>query len=277
MNIIVQIPNICNLNCPYCYSRPVASKDLIDVDRWWNGLSKIPKWPHFWNFNYGEPTLDPGCMEIALRFLERGDDVAFLSNLTNGIEKLKDIPVKYKEKFHLPTSYHPYYWDINSFISEIKKYKDNGFNCNLVQIVAYPPYIPYIIEWKKQLEDNGLLVWVLAFSGIYNNIQYPDSYTDKEKTVVYGSIQDSCSVSIDMKNVGNRISGNKEKITRKCSVGIDFMTINFQGTAYSCHELGDKGILGNIDDGIIPLDDPIICEQDRCMCHGMWGYIIEEN
>jgi hypothetical protein len=269
MELIVQIPNVCNLRCPYCYgNHSEGPSDLIDLDIWLPGLLNIPGWPHVWLFGYGEPTVDPGCIEIAKQLLERGDTVGFITNLTNGIEKINGMQCY--EKFRLCTSYHPHYWDIDSFIQEYDKYVESGFNCGVVQIVGYPPYINYLEEWKAKLEGKYTLI--LAFDGVYNGKDYPASYTDKEKEIVYGIISSSQNVEIEQVQI--RIAGGWKK-SRKCRVGMDYMFITNAGVGSMCSLTGYD--LGNIRDGITPLTELITCNRESCTCYGLWKFIVPDS
>ena len=136
-------------------------------------------------------------------------------------------------------------------------------------IVAYPPYLEHLGEWKeKVISETGGTVEILPFYGSYRGKNYPHDYSDAERALVLGEQNDF----YDRKD---------ESIVRytcgvPCWAGARYIYVHWNGDVHRCPSPFVPKI-GNLLDRNFRLSDrPTPCESDYCGCSDLWKYMVEE-
>ena len=261
MLIQIQIPNSCNLLCPYCYAQKNFKQ--LDVDKWIAGLEQIPRGTQ-WLIGFGEPTFDKECMKIIKFLLDMDEEVGVITNLTAHPSIFDGYK---KDKLTIFSSYHPYHWTIEEFINQLIAY--NGFKIGTINIVAYPPQIKNLKWWINKLNDAGFNdVCILPFGGTYEGKLYPISYTEEQKAEVYGYVEER--VNMESEDLGTLLDGTNKK-QRYCNAGKDYLYISPDGRCHACSDLDDFGSIF----GEVKLNTKAeLCPYEQCICFGRF-YLIE--
>lgn len=264
----------CNYTCSYCslgQGEDLARKPKTEV------LSR-EVWSGIWTDIYeeygscqvhltgGEPFAYPGIMDI-VEDLVRMHTFECSTNLFWDVEDfIKRIP---PERARIGTSYHPEMVSFDEFLDKTKKLKEAGFEV-WSNYVAYPPFLKDIKTAKKKFLDIGINMSILPFNGMYNNKEYPDAYTKKEKDCLkeLGADLPWVKKTIDWA-FDKKIKKSKPKTKDKkkfCIMGVMYAKIHADGNIYRCCA-EEPLLLGNIiDGGLKLLDKPVECDIGNCPC-----------
>ena len=180
------IHHSCNYRCSYCFIT-TGYRDIFK-DNLYPGTQK---WMDVWDRLYdrygscivkiagGEPFTYPDFMDLCVH-MGRKHFLDFSSNLFWDVDEfVRRMP---KNAARIEPSYHPDFCsDRAGFARKCLQLKENGF-MGSVHMVGYPPLLDGIIAAKEFFESQGLGAVILPFRGACNDKQYPDAYTDGEKT-----------------------------------------------------------------------------------------------
>ena len=163
------------------------------------------------------------------------------------------------------------------FIDKIKRLKDKNFNIP-VTMVIWPPLIKEMDTIFKEFADKEIYILPRAFTGIFKNKRYPESYTEEEskKLEFYNQIYEKNkkpnSIKIIKKDTSiktnkgkNRFYGELSFQGAPCLAGSKHIVIHENGEVMKC--FSNNSSLGNIFKGKINLfDKPQICDSKKCYC-----------
>jgi MoaA/NifB/PqqE/SkfB family radical SAM enzyme len=270
----------CNYRCPYCffndYWDEVNARNVYrPYTDWVKAYKKIAD-------NYGalkltitggEPVIFPDFDKLIVE-LNKFAEVSFDTNLSYDISVLENLLSKLSpEKIFIGASFHPSHAKLDDFFKKAMLLKDKGFNFR-VHYVTYPEHLNEMAKTKDLFISNGIRFTPIPFRGKYNGKEYPFSFTDAEKKIIYGITQTIHKVDKDWANVQVEQVKSRGKL---CAAGQKYARVDNDGTVYPCShdytKTGGKHVLGNIFDADFKLNDkPMLCEQDNCPCE--FRYII---
>ncbi len=121
-------------------------------------------------------------------------------------------------------------------------------------LVAWPPVLPHIEEFKKEISDRGLTVFVQAFNGWSEGRKYPDSYTDEERELLK-------SLAYSRHDYAHMV---ELKTPGLCHAGVDYVLMNIDGDVFRCG--GFHVPYGNIFSGFKLLKEATECPVVECWC-----------
>lgn len=234
------------------------------------------KWIFYWDGIYdkygsveihltgGEPCIYPSFIAL-VKGLTKRHTVMFTTNLSNYFEEFaKEIDPLKIGSWGIGASFHPAFVSLDSFLRKALLLKNKGFKI-YVNFVAYPPQLKQLVYYKKRFEEVGLDFIIIPFRGYYNDLVYPESYTQQEKEMFQ-----------TLNNEEEHIKDEKfkhqvEKISPKgelCRAGQDYAVIDSDGIVTRCGEArGREEPIGNIIEGNFKfLDHPSPCSQLDCFC-----------
>jgi len=268
LRVTLQMPSSCNMEppCPYCSNAAFRKgKPPIqgDPNLWLDGLTWIGEeyGPMYISLCFGDPLSDKDTIAITSE-LALGNKVDLVSNIICPLEDLEILPRN--GNVAIATSFHPYHWSLDEFLEKREQIVNSGIRCGCVLIVGYPPKIDQIPIWVEQLDSLGIETRVMPFHGMYKQKEYPSSYNEDEKKIVFSEVEKIYKKSDWLLNSPKG---------KKCRVGKDYLFIDEYGDIHACY-MGQSKI-GNVFDKNIELVDDFICSFDVCPCPDMWEYLEE--
>jgi len=246
----------CNYNCPYCGvghgiqmvegntipTAPLPLKSWQD-ERFERIVENVRQQPFNMNIRpgvRGEIFLSKLLLQN-MKYLAQADNVRSINITTNlsfsisQYEKaLADVNPK---KWAFVASFHP------TDIKDVEKWTETALYMNehydfAIALVAWPPFLAKLEEYKQQFEAIGLSCFVLAFQGEHNGKHYPHGYTDEEreqlKRLFYS--RHDYELLVELQKPG------------KCNAGYRSFTVTPSGIVIPCHGLkiwSEKDYLGN--------------------------------
>lgn len=303
----------CNYSCAYCYApKPhditfnnnknnkafyPSTQQLVDswkfvFDKY--GMSRI-------RLDGGEPTIYPNFYRI-LKELLNMHRLQINTNLSFDVEKFCDNSDP--AKVRVDASLHCEYTKLDDFVKKLDYLKKYGYKM-VVSYVAYPDFINNIPLAKKIIQNELNIPFIVhPYSGFYNDKQYPASYNEDEKSIIYdadyksiteltwraerkGNYKTTAIKAKDVKLTEEQIRQNEfskqmKQIENKnnnefklCEMGRMYARIYPNGNVYRCCVYDGNTYLGNLFDKTIKLlekaekcYDIKDCRCWRCMVPG---------
>lgn len=250
----------CNFRCPYCWFfdnwAQQAKRNLYLTPQEWMVI-----WKRIFDrygetriaITGGEPFLYPNFIEL-VRELSSLHIIKITTNMSGNIEKFaQEISPR---RVYLDLNFHAaFIKDLNEFIRKVKLLHNAGFDAGVCYL-AYPPQLGMLDFYKKKFEENGIRFALAAFWGKYQDRQYPDSYSVKEKEMIKPYLGD-----IDRIDYHLNAASPKSKI---CNAGYKYANIQGDGKVVRCAQYPEH-FFGNITDPNFSLfDAPQPCEKNVC-------------
>jgi len=262
LRITWEAPATCDMKppCPYCNNQfGRQGKPGLSAPRgWWiNAFGTLARrhGPLYLSACYGEPLSDPECIEV-LAWVARENRVDISSNILAPVSALAALPRN--GNVAIATSYHPAAWGpppappvnggegdarIAAFMAKRVEIERAGIRCGIASIVAWPPHLPLIEEFRTRCEAAGVQAEVLPFWGTHEGREYPPA-AERVKAAPGGM----------------------------CRTGRDYAFVGWNGVARRCY-MPEARALGNVLRGEVRLlDEPTPCEASVCPCPDMWRY-----
>lgn len=295
----------CNYNCAYCYAP--KPQDIIFTNNP-NNVAKYEKLENIidsWKYIYdkygssrirldgGEPSIYPNFFEI-IKELSKIHRLQMNTNLSFDVNKFCDN--FNPEAIRIDASLHCEYTKLETFVEKLKILKQKGYKLT-VSYVGYPEFLENIPLAKKTIESMDIKFFVHPYSGFYEGRQYPQAYTEQDKTFLYDIDCESKMELVwrqerkskykdrDNINIGKKLSKEEikkiqqekqkrieEKIKtgkyKLCEMGHMYARIYPNGNTYRCCSSDGNTYLGNLfDKSINLLERPEKCyEIDNCRC-----------
>lgn len=246
----------CNYRCAYCFfegkwkeyrKRNIYLSPEESMEYWKRISDKYG--PPYLIITGGEPFIYPNFIEIISRISEICCHVNISSNSSGDLKRFaEEIDPK---RVSLSLSYQPAFDRLDNFLERVIFLRRHKFD-GCLNFVAYPPYLKDIAYYKGRFVSINESLKVIPFFGEYNNIAYPQGYTDEEKELV-------------------GIDENWFKRVRKkgslCAAGQKTALIFPDGKVARCGQIGENIILGNFfDSNFRLLDNALPCEAEFCPC-----------
>lgn len=256
----------CNYRCPYCFNE--GKWEQLEV---YNKPYTHEDWLSFWdsiNQKYGEitiivsggePFIYPGFMELMKKMVLM-HRIEICTNLAIDINKI--INEFSPKQFILRPSFHPYNADLDEFIKKIYTLKQKGWDLRPI-IVAYPPILNKLIYFKKRFSEMDIDIFVLPFIGQYQNIKYPQGYTNSERRFI-SSLSNKEYIKYQLNSINPK--------GRLCKTGFRYFKLFPNGSIIRC--ASSNNILGNIEDKNFQLLEEVTpCEVEFCICNNESLYL----
>lgn len=248
------VTNRCNLNCKYCFFNPYKKNEKIkriDIKSLIKTLEKTKKVFRITFTGGGEPFLIPNLVE-ACKKLTKKHYVEIFSNLT--LPYIREFAEKINPKkvlrFH--ASLHINELEKNNlidyFIENYLLLKKKGFKIE-VGVVAYPPILNEVKEYKRFFKNKGIEIGFDPFIGSCNGKRYPKEYTSYEKKI-FRLGEDKLKRRTDHQKI--------------CNAGYNLGIVRSSGRIEPCFQISKK--IGNIYKNINFKKNLIFCPFNSCSC-----------
>jgi len=247
----------CNYKCSYCVSNNI--KDIFqEID-----LQKIET--IYKNLNAGfvlsilecgasEPSIHPRMKEL----LSLISDFGMISIPTNNsIDCDKWLPKEKANHFYIRCALHEQSEKkLDGFLGRVDKIKEYGAHLCILY-VARPDRIDKIDQYKLLFKDHKFIPY--PFVGIYEEKNYPEAYSEKEREIL--GLNNQNTAWLNRLFVETNIRNFKGI---PCFAGNRSIYIDPEGNLRRCFY--DTKILNNV------LKKPAPCVVDNCGC----GFLLEE-
>jgi MoaA/NifB/PqqE/SkfB family radical SAM enzyme len=261
----------CNYRCPYCWC--FGKWQQMAEQNKYPALDKILKvWENIYQQHGcaqvgligGEPLIYPNIVQL-VKGICVFHKVAITTNLSVEVDDF--ISQIDPSGVYVGGSFHPAFADFNKFLKRAIQLKDKGFG-NIISYVAYPPQLKRLPYYAEEFRQQGFLLSVLTFWGRYNDISYPQGYTNEERAAIapYLGIREGEKFQLEPKVVKGRM----------CCAGQRHATIKADGTVYRCGGSHSQVIGNFFQDDFRLLDKPLVCESETCPCNE-WAGLIQDQ
>ena len=295
----------CNYNCAYCYApKPqdiTFENNPNNVAKYEKAENIIDSWKNIYDkygssrirLDGGEPSIYPNFFEI-IKELSKIHRLQMNTNLSFDVNKFCDV--SNPETIRVDASLHCEYTKLETFVEKLNILKQKGYKLT-VSYVGYPDFLENIPLAKKAIQTMNIPFFVHPYSGFYEDRQYPQSYTEKDKKFIYDIDcesetelvwrQERKSKYKDKKNINIGTKLSKEEIEKFqqdkqkqfeekkkigkykiCEMGQMYARIYPNGNTYRCCSNDGNTYLGNLfDKSIKLLEQPEKCyDIDNCRC-----------
>jgi hypothetical protein len=156
------------------------------------------------------------------------------------------------DRVSVSLSYQREFDTLESFINKVKLVRKHNFK-GCLNLVAYPPFLGRINDDnKKLLSETGEEFKIVPFFGVYDNKEYPGSYSEEEKSLI---------------GIGDEWFKKVRRGGSFCSAGHTAALIFPEGKVARCGQIGERLLLGNFfDPGFELHGQPMICDAEYCPC-----------
>jgi tetratricopeptide (TPR) repeat protein len=259
----------CNYRCSYC-NAPKPEKPFFEQEKRnvavYQGLQRcIESWRGVYEkygscrirLDGGEPSVYPSFIELVegisqYHYLQINTNLSF--DIHSFLQKVNP------ERVRLDASFHPEYLSLEDFVDRIRQLRANKFKI-VVAVVAYPPFLNKISEYKRPIEELHIPFIVHPFSGEFNRKSYPRDYRMEEVSRIY-SLDEASRLIMSW-----RKGEDKTTRGRLCHMGQMYATIFPNGEVFRCCVQDNRLSLGSLfDGGFKLLDSPLVCNCQSCPC-----------
>lgn len=271
----------CNYYCTYCFLH--FEPETSGIEAKYLGLQE---WIGIWTDIYkryglcqisitgGEPFIYPDFIDLISR-LQKWHTFEFSTNLSWDTDEF--VKKVRPERVRINSSFHPEFVTLQDFINKILFLRNNKYSVTNT-VVAYPPFLKDIAEYKSAFEKEGFGLIIFPYRGPYEDKKYPEAYTDSEKDFLKklgASIGGEANKKLYEANKELYETRVERKVIREqdtvCHMGQRYAKIIPNGNAYRCCAAVNKdwGSLGNVTDNTFSFTkEPLLCSQrsKNCVC-----------
>jgi len=244
--------NKCNLNCVYCIaqsSKKTEEISKINISTLIKTLNETDRTFNICFTGGGEPFLIPNIIESCME-ITKNHFISFNTNLTS--EKVKEFTNRLNSErvLYIIASFHVKELErrdlLDKYISNFHLCKEKGFNIS-AYMVAFPPLLTKIEEYKKFFLEKGIELKFNPFIGEFDGKKYPFAYKNKELKIL----------GLKMKDL--TIFRQRGSL---CNAGYNFGIVSPDGEVHYCYEIHNS--IGNIYDRITFSDKITRCNFKFC-------------
>jgi len=260
----------CNYHCPYCN----ADRTAQQVGARWTEEEMRAAWDRF-NSAHGACQIGVAGLEPmvgqrnagVLAHLSQGNTLDINTNLAFPLSMLETFPRP--EHVLFSASFHPSEGvSAEEFIAKVRAVEVEGFTVLGASIVGYPPYLPYLGQWRERFADAGISFVVRPCDGLCDGRRLPAEYTASERRMLEQHLDEGA--------LQYQLHGASAK-GRLCATGWQYLLVRADGSVARCPQgAGDLGGLNFYRDAIPLRDHPAVCPFDQCWCEDLWGYHLTE-
>lgn len=285
-NIIITwtLASVCNYKCSYCidnlnngkFKFPKTYKYMIDFLK--QIQDKNPNKKIQLSILGGEPTL----WNLLPNFIKECNDLNINIHIdTNGSQNLEwwNSNVEYLSSVCM--SFHPEFSNKNHTYNVINNITKLNIKDNItLLLLMLPEYFEYNYSFGTQLindMDNLSVIFKPVRKNLASDEFFP--YTELQKSFMSNYLHSKNMKNIEPWNSKELIIDDTTKISRNiillnnqnnwnswyCNAGIESFHIYMNGDIFRCaNQVG--GIIGNINNQINIIKNPIICNKNACCC-----------
>ena len=267
----------CNYRCPYCFFEGMWEEverrnDYRPAKEWVAGWKRILA-----RYGYtrilitgGEPFIYPDFIGL-LKEISPDFSIGFDTNLSCSKGLLEDFVKNTQAKnISLGLSFHPRFAEFDAFLEKALFLQDNGFKV-CVQYVSYPEALEAMQDYRAKFMEKGLYFIPLPFRGVYQGLDYPASFSARERKLIYGAAE---SLAQEHKDKVDKLLNQVSTKQKLCRAGQVYARIDVDGAVYRCGRYVSSALsrtLGNFfDENFKLLNEPALCEQEVCPCEFRW-------
>jgi MoaA/NifB/PqqE/SkfB family radical SAM enzyme len=269
----------CNFSCPYCYVPIKDRRDIAykgnDIQRTINSFNNSGK---TWliHMSGGEPFYHPDFIDLCKGLTEK-HYISLNTNISNRLvyDFCQNIDPKKVSFVHC--SLHIIEREnqrlVNDFMEKVRALEQATFHVFITQVM-WPPIVDGFTQTFEFFKKNGMLVRPKLFKGNYRQKDYPQSYSERQKSTILHLmklIEEADSRPVKAKGHINPdldrlwIDGYVSFRNLPCLAGERFVAIDYNGNIKRC--LSDPTNLGNIYQGEFRLfEEAHRCKARICGC-----------
>jgi len=262
----------CNYRCPYC-SFYGQWQELSEFNKYFS----VEQWIAAWQGIYekygsayiimagGEPIIYPSLFNL-IKELSKKHKLDIITNLSCAKTQLVNFVNQLRShNLYFSASFHPLFTDFEAFLEKVLIIKEKGILSG-INYVAYPAGLKRISYFKDKFNEKGLDIVILPYRGEYNNIVYPQGYSEEEKSVIYNLSRD---LSLEQQEQLDQFMYPSKPKGKLCYAGQKYAFINCDGQVYRCTQ-SRKALGSFFERGLLLLNDASPCEQEVCPCEFRW-------
>ncbi|MEZ0575564.1 radical SAM protein [Halodesulfovibrio aestuarii] len=248
----------CNFQCSYCYF-PHTNGKIINYISIETLLRFLNKNNNSWlvNMTGGEPFLYPNFVSLCEQLTQKH---------YIGVDTNLSLSAQIKEfaKRVSPSKVNDIYASLHieererknavpQFIQNYHILASAGFAIK-VNYVLHPSLEKRYPDDISFFKENGVPITPRPFKGIYNNLKYPQNYSQTIKNIFTSHPAAGTKMVFNFRGID-------------CKSGCSFIRMEPNGTIFRCP--GDRTVLGNIHDNVTLNAGATPCAVDRCPCQGI--------
>ncbi len=277
-----KIVNRCNYRCSYCFFTLADSWDMetrrevaVGAEKWlaaWMrmyelyGSAKI-------GITGGEPSVYPRFLNLAEALVSR-HRLYVDTNLSRPLSWVKEFASRVRaDRLDFGISFHPEFARYEEFVEKMRVIHWAGYDYRLF-LVCYPPLLPRLALFQRELAREGFNVVVAPFRGAFEGREYPQAYSPEQEAVIAGMCRD---LNVKYKSWVARQMDPVNPFGKPCHAGRVYIRVENDGSVWRCGQYFADGIrmpLGNFLDPSFRLaDEPLPCAATRCGCE--WRFLDE--
>lgn len=258
----------CDADCPYCFSHAGYTAQAEAGARWWTDSQAVAAWAAVAEqhgeglvvFTGLEPTNELQLIGQVLRY-HRG---CLRTNLACDMDELRTEVSP--DRATIQPTFHPHLWGMKTglFVERLRLLKVDGYEIERVVIVAWPPYIPRLVEWVPEIGEIVERVDVFTCRACsYQGRPLPKGYTQEER--------ETLSQFADIFFPPLKIAS--------CGAGMATVCVMLDGSVRRCAQVDGMGGQNLMRDcGIMLEANPRPCDQESCRCDHLHVYhLLEED
>ena len=257
----------CNYRCTYClfaarweeYAKRNVYKSPAEWEECWGRMHE-----HYGRcflvINGGEPFTYPGFLDIIARISRWHWPINITTNVSVHLEEFTSRcdPAKVS----LSVSFHPEHHRLDDFLNTVALLRKRGVNLGVINLVAWPPFIPDIPRYVEAFKTIGESLKLVPFIGTHEGVEYPAGYNAEQKSI------------LGMSDHWVADKGHKGVLCQAGRLGALLLP---NGNVARCGQIGDRHIIGNIfEPSFSLLSEPLPCDVPFCPCDE-WKVIPDEK
>lgn len=243
----------CNFDCDYCFghsSEPNQKLAAIKIDDLLKTLNQSNKIFRI-GFTGGEPFLIPNFIEAVKRLTEE-HYISLNSHFTSTkVQEFLTVVDKERVLFIHASLHFDELINKNLFERYVNNFyaaREAGFNI-YAEAVAYPAALKKIEDYSQMMENVNIKFTFAPFFGTINGKNYPESYTEKERSLF----------GLNGKSIQSHFQKGKF-----CNAGKNVFTAYSSGKITPCFQIHETA--GNLYSRIEFREEGISCPAKRCGC-----------
>ena len=252
----------CNYKCPYCALPPVLKHR--SVDEWVAAWQRMHRryGPCYIYMSGGEPSIYPGFYDL-VKAITPLHVVDLCTNLSWDVAKL--VPGLPPDRFKISATFHPTQGGFAEFLEKaayVRAYLPQRFPPKRsVYFVAYPPQMDRMEEYRRRLDERGLVLVPLPL--MEGNAP---ANTEKEKRTI-------AEVSPNKRTSDRKLEFQLRQLTpsgRLCRAGHLYAMIRGDGQVDRCTRHEDRQLGDFFSEDFQLFAEPRLCGQPWCPFESQW-------
>ena len=252
----------CNYECPYCKLPPVLKhKSVAEWTAAWKRMQERYGQCYIY-MSGGEPSIYPGFYDL-VKAIAPMHVVDLCTNLSWDVEKL--VPALPPERFKISATFHPTQVSFEEFLAKavcVRDYLPQRFPPKRsVYFVAYPAQMDRMEEYRRKLDENGLVLVPLPL--MEGNA--PANTDEEKKTIAEASPNKNTSDrKLEFQLQELRPAG------RLCHAGQRYAMIRGDGQVDRCTRHDDRQLGDFFSENFQLFEEPKLCLKEWCPFESQW-------